>query len=79
MKRCGCYSHNGFVLVGEQLKLELLTEAGAEEVGLTQGDNCVRLDYRGSVSGLRRDETPVTFDDGVLDEQYRRFLSEGGV
>jgi len=32
------------------------------------------LDKVGSVSAVRRDEAEVTFDDALLDEQYRRFL-----
>ncbi len=62
---CGCISHNGF-----------LTRAGYR--ALDKAASQSYLDIEGSVSALRRDETMFIFDDEVLDEQYRRFLSSSG-
>ena len=59
---CGCRSHNGF-----------LTRAGYE--AFDKAAQMCYLDRVGSVSGLRRDETMLIFDDELLDNQYRRFLS----
>ena len=70
---CTCHSHNGFQLRSseEELAQQLSLE------GLTARDDCVIVDIQGSVSGLRRDEDNHVFDEGVIDEQYRRFLEVG--
>ncbi len=57
---CGCISHNGF-----------LTRAGYRS--LDQAAQPQYLDKVGSVSGLRRDEITMIFDEGVLNEQFERF------
>ena len=64
------HSRNGFLTkegyaLAQQISLEGLVPRGDLEY----------LDSRVSVSGLRRDETVMIFDEGVLDEQHRRFLS----
>jgi len=68
---CNCMSHNGF-----------LTRLGYRAVDagwpLTGPTECVRLDSIGSVSGLRRDETTMIWDEEILDEQHRRFLEVVG-
>ncbi len=46
---------------------------------LTGDGQYVILDMLGSVSGLRRDETVMIWNEDILDEQYRRFLSYGEV
>ena len=61
-QRCNCRHHNGF-----------LTRRGYE---LAEEADQRYLDKVGSVSGLRRDEMTMIFDDGVLDEQHRRFLEQ---
>ena len=69
---CGCHFHNGFVLGRSPEGLaqrEMFSEGD-----LIRSGKGVRLDTQGSVSGLRRDETMLIFNDGVIDEQYRRFL-----
>jgi len=45
---------------------------------LTAPERADRVDSRVSVSGLRRDEITMIFDDGVLDEQFERSESTGG-
>jgi len=58
---CGCISHNGF-----------LTRAGYR--ALDRADGLLEVDSTGSVSGLTRHDITMIFDDGVIDEQHRRFL-----
>ena len=60
-KVCGCISHSGF-----------LTRAGYRAVDAAAKSS--EIDSRVSVSGLRRDETHMIFDEELLDEQHRRFL-----
>ncbi len=67
---CVCYAHSGF-----------LTAKGLEEaaqrrrfLGVDTPQDVCELDKVGSVSGSRRDETTMIFDEGVIDEQHRRFL-----
>ena len=74
--KCSCHSHNGFVL-SEQLDLEcqIAQQESESEQGLTRSVNDVSIDKSGSVSALRRDGTMLIFDDAVLEEQYRRFIS----
>ena len=73
MTDCSCNSHGGF-----------LTAKGLKEAEQRRGDSFVidgvdkrqlslYLDKVGSVSGLRRDE--IIFDDALLEQQHRRFLS----
>ena len=73
MRDCGCHSHNGFQLSrsDEGLAQRKLISAG----DLTRSDDGVTLDRSGSVSGLRRDEMMLDFDDELIDNQYRRFLN----
>ena len=60
---CGCITHNGF-----------LTRVGYRKLdGAAQP---CEVDKVVSVSGLRRDEQLMIFDDEVLDEQHRRFRQE---
>ena len=65
MRSCGCFAHDGFQLVQEDLFPEPV--AGAVVEGLTRMDIHVRLDNESSVSAL-------VFDDELIDQQYRRFL-----
>ena len=70
MSDCGCFSHGGF-----------LTSRGLREVaqrelefdGVDAMESSSYLDRVGSVSASEPME--IIFDDGVLDQQYRRFLS----
>jgi len=67
---CSCFSHNGF-----------LTRRGYEMVsshGVDKAEAIRYLDGKVSVSGLRRDETTMIFDDGVINEQFERFSSPQG-
>ena len=64
------HSRNGFLTergyeLAQQISLEGLTPVG----------DSVRVDIPVSVSGERRDETFLIFDEELIDEQYRRFLS----
>jgi len=65
-KRCGCHSHNGFVILRN-------LPFGR---GLAEDDMQLYLDKVASVSGSRRDEITMIFDDEVIDDQHRRFLQE---
>ena len=79
---CDCRSHNGFLRAkglkeaAQRFSFEGLLPLG----GVAPGEEFSYLDKVGSVSGLRRDETVMIFNEGIIDEQYRRFLSssEGG-
>ena len=64
-QQCSCHSHNGF-----------LTRAGYRALDLAAQTSY--LDRSVSVSGSRRDETTMIFDEGVIDEQHRRFLDPVG-
>ncbi len=69
---CDCRSHNGL------LTAKGLVETAQRELewdGLTYLRSSRRIDTIGSVSGLRRDETMLIFDDEVIDEQYSRYSS----
>ncbi len=61
LRACSCHAHNGF-----------LTRKGYEALDVAAEQ--LYLDIGSSVSGLRRDEHTMIFDEGVLDEQHRRFL-----
>ena len=68
---CGCNSHNG-LLTAKGLEEAAQRRALSDE-GLAVEPSQLYLDVGGSVSGARRDETLFTFDDELIDEQYRRF------
>ncbi len=70
MTDCGCHSHNGFVSSPEGL-----AQRRPESLELAGRVASRYLDKVGSVSGLRRDEALNVFDDGLIDEQHRRFLN----
>ena len=69
---CGCYSHNGFLT---RRGYALVADRGVSE--LHEWSDMCYLDKVGSVSALTETEITMIFDDGVLDEQHRRFLSAG--
>ena len=73
--KCGCYSHNGFVLRAsdEGLAQREVSRREIHAMGLDPDAGQFYLDKVGSVSGLRRDERPSVFDDDLIDQQYRRF------
>ena len=52
---------------------EAAQRKSVSDEGLTRSVDDVTLDLVVSVSGVRRDETLFTFDDELLDQQYRRF------
>ncbi len=77
MRRCSCSSHNGFLTAkGLALELESRTAQQTSLEGLSPSGVCDKVDIHGSVSGLRRDEIKVIWDDQLLNEQHRRFLNE---
>ena len=65
---CECHSHNGFQLSPSGLAQQTSLE------GLAPRGDLAYIDKVVSVSGLRRDETTMIFDDEVIEDQYRRFL-----
>jgi len=65
-KVCGCITHNGF-----------LTRKGYRL--LDMADQQRYLDIMGSVSAFESSRDTMIFDDGVLDEQHRRFLDASKV
>ncbi len=73
MSDCGCYSHGGFLTAKGLEETALRSSVGPELAGRVATRY---LDRVGSVSGLRRDEITMIFNDGVLDEQHRRFLEQ---
>ena len=75
-RSCGCHSHNGLLLSPEGLAQREPEFADDPGVGLPRSDYRSILDKVGSVSGARRDEMMLEFDDELIDEQYRRFLKE---
>ena len=71
---CGCNAHNGLLTAkgrtaAEQREFEL-----DDHPGIAMMPASMYIDSMLSVSGSRRDETVMIFDEGVIDEQYRRFL-----
>ena len=71
---CGCRSHNGFLTakgLAETAQLELMSAEG-----LTRSVQCVSVDIPGSVSGLRRDEINVEYDQ-MSESDLREVLSHG--
>ena len=79
MTDCRCHSHNGFVVGKSPKGLAQRSLEGFDvlEVAERGVDRPVILDRSGSVSGSRRDEIKMIFDEGVIDEQHRRFLDAG--
>ncbi len=75
MVNCSCHSHNGFLTAKGLAEAAQRSLEGLElrEVGLTRGDECVRLDKSGSVSASEL--LQLHWDDAVINEQYRRFLN----
>ncbi len=67
---CGCHSHGGFLRSPEGLAQRNYSV----REGVDRAAELARLGTRVSVSGLRRDEIEMIFDEEVLDEQHRRFL-----
>ena len=77
LEPCGCSSHNGF-LTAKGLE-EAAQRSAVSLEGLAVERPQLYLDKVRSVSGLRRDEIPMEFHEELIDEQYRRFLSAGGI
>ena len=76
-RTCGCHSHNGFQLSPEGLAQRSDAVLEGVDMGTAHG----YIDKVVSVSGSRRDEMTMIFDEGVIDEQHRRFVegsSSGG-
>ncbi len=71
MSECGCLSHNGFLT--ERGYAELAERELEWPEAVDMSTRCLYLDKVGSVSGTRRDEDTIIFDDELLDQQYRRF------
>ena len=69
-RTCGCHSHNGYLLSPEGLAQR--EHEGPELAGVVATRY---LDKVGSVSALVEVEVSHVFDDQLLDEQHRRFLS----
>ena len=70
---CTCSAHGGF-LTAKGLQ-EAAERRGASPEGLAVGTSQLYLDKVASVSGARRDEMIMIFDDEVLDEQFERYAS----
>ncbi len=70
MTSCSCSSHGSF-LTAKGLK-EAAQRFSLE--GLAPRGELEYVDRSVSVSGSRRDEINMIFDEGVIDEQHRRFL-----
>ena len=70
--RCGCYAHDGFRRSPEGLA----ERRDVSPEGVDMGASQLYLDIPGSVSGSRRDEIKMIFDEEILDEQHRRFLKQ---
>ncbi len=69
--KCGCHSHNGFQLSPEGLA----QRRGYSSETVDMFDDVEYVDKVGSVSGLEQERNIFVFDDGLLDQQYRRFLN----
>jgi len=70
VRKCGCFAHDGFQLSPEGLAQRELKLDERLAVGM----DCVQVDSRVSVSGLRRDDEPTIWSYELLEQQYRRFL-----
>jgi len=68
MRKCVCYSHNGF-----RLSPEGLAPREQRSKGLTAREFAAIVDTVGSVSALVEGEDVYIQDDLFIDEQYRRF------
>ena len=70
------HSRNGFLTSKGLEETAQRSLEGLEvcDVPLTGREQSVSLDSPVSVSGLRRDEIRLPFDDELIDNQYRRFL-----
>jgi len=71
---CDCRSHNGFLTAKGLIEAAERRAIFREGVDMDTGQ--LYLDLPVSVSGVRRDETLMIFDEGVIDEQHRRFLND---
>ena len=69
-RRCGCHSHNGFLLSPEGLAQREVGFGAQFALGLTGDAEGVRLDKSGRVTGSGPDE--IIFDDSVIEEQFLR-------
>ena len=72
MAGCSCHSHNGFLL-GSTGRGEAAQQTSLE--GLAPRGELEYLDKVDSVSGPRRDETHMIWNEGVINEQVERFAS----
>ena len=70
---CSCSAHGSF-LTAKGLQ-EAAERRGASPEGLAVGTSQLYLDKVASVSGARRDEVMMIFDDEVIDEQFERYSS----
>ena len=68
MRDCGCHSHNGFQLSPEGLAQRELELPEVDRMGTSR-----YVDKSGSVSALV--EVEDHWDDEIMEDQYRRFLS----
>ena len=75
---CGCTSHNGFLTAKGLKEAEQRSLEGLGIPGVDMWPDCQYLDKVGSVSGLRRDEMTMIFDEGVIDEQFQRNFHPAG-
>jgi len=75
---CSCSSHGSFLTAKGIEDAEQRRAGPVIFPGVDMHQLSLYLDKVGSVSGLRRDETDHVFDDAIVDEQYRRFLSVDG-
>ena len=69
--KCGCHSHNGFILSPEGLAQRERQLDVFREVGLTRDEECVRLDMSGSVSGLIEVEDDFEYDPNHIELNQR--------
>ncbi len=73
--RCNCHSHNGLVRRSPE---GLALRRDVSQADLAAQLSFGYLDKVGSVSGLRRDETHMIWNEELLDEQHRRYLQVVG-
>ena len=65
------YARNGFLTAKGLSETALRSLEGLEVLAVETP--FLYLDKVGSVSGLRRDEIDMIFDDGVINEQFERY------
>ena len=70
---CDCRSHNGFLTAKGLEEAAQRSSEGLE--ALSVDTRQLYLDIPGSVSGLRRDETVMIWNEEILDEQYSRHFA----